>query len=114
MQISRRGFIGGLVASATVAEAGILAEFFDWLRRRPKSFAAPPGGWIYDAVPIAWTAEIKISYEMLEDLDFDIERFLRQEMARRFARSLEAQFDMQRAIAMSAVLFPTRSLLTDK
>ena len=111
MQISRRGFIGGLVASATVAEAGILAEFFDWLRRKPKSFTAPPGGWIYNAAPIA---QMKLSYEMLEDSNFDIERFLRRETSRRFARSLEAQFEMQRAIAMSAVLFPTRSLLTEK
>jgi hypothetical protein len=30
-----RGFGGGLVATATMAEAGMLAEFFDWLKRKP-------------------------------------------------------------------------------
>lgn len=45
MQISRRGFIGGIVASATMAEAGALAEFMSWLQRKPRSVMAPVMGW---------------------------------------------------------------------
>jgi hypothetical protein len=33
--MNRRAFLGGLVATATMAEAGALAEFMDWLRRKP-------------------------------------------------------------------------------
>jgi len=45
MQISRRGFIGGIVASATMAEAGALAEFMSWLQRKSTSVMAPGTGW---------------------------------------------------------------------
>jgi hypothetical protein len=45
MQISRRGFIGGIVASATMAEAGALAEFMSWFQRKPTSVMAPGMGW---------------------------------------------------------------------
>lgn len=37
--MNRRRFLqltgGGLIASATMAEAGFFAEFMDWLRRKP-------------------------------------------------------------------------------
>jgi len=45
MQISRRGFLGGIVASATMAEAGAMAELLNWLRRKPISVLAPAMGW---------------------------------------------------------------------
>lgn len=39
MQTDRRSFLrlfgGGLVATATMAEAGMLSEFFSWLQRKP-------------------------------------------------------------------------------
>jgi len=43
MEMDRRGFLrmfggtvgGGLVASATMAEAGMLSEFLSWLKRKP-------------------------------------------------------------------------------
>jgi hypothetical protein len=39
--MNRRAFLGGLVATATMAEAGALAEFMDWLRRKPKTTIGP-------------------------------------------------------------------------
>lgn len=37
--MNRRSFLrltgGGLIATATMAEAGLFAEFMDWLRRKP-------------------------------------------------------------------------------
>lgn len=33
------------MAAGAMAEAGAFAEVLDWLRRKPVSFAAPPGGW---------------------------------------------------------------------
>lgn len=49
MQITRRGFLGrgsgALIASATMAEAGMLAEFLDWVKRKPVSFTAPVRDW---------------------------------------------------------------------
>jgi hypothetical protein len=71
MQISRRGFLGGLIASATMAEAGAIAELFAWLRRKPKSFTAPAGGWPLMSSP-----------ELLQDSAFNIERYLQTSFAR--------------------------------
>ena len=45
MQLTRRGFVGGIVASATMAEAGALAELMNWLRRKPVSVMSPAKGW---------------------------------------------------------------------
>lgn len=45
MQFTRRGFIGGLVATATMAEAGVLAEILDFIRRKPVHFVPPRAGW---------------------------------------------------------------------
>ncbi len=47
--MNRRGFLkffgGGLVATATMAEAGAFAEFMDWIRRAPAwSFPSPRYG----------------------------------------------------------------------
>lgn len=44
MAISRRKFLalgGGLIASATMAEAGALAEYMDWMKRKPAFSFAP-------------------------------------------------------------------------
>jgi hypothetical protein len=56
--MNRRSFLhtaglsgAGLVATATLAEAGALAEFFDWLRRRP-SFSFPSDTRSPQVVPV--------------------------------------------------------------
>ena len=49
MEINRRGFLGlfggGVVASATMAQAGVFSELLDFLRRKPVSVSAPATGW---------------------------------------------------------------------
>jgi hypothetical protein len=49
--MNRRNFLklggGALVASATMAEAGMLAEFMSWLKRKPAwSFPSKPSYWV--------------------------------------------------------------------
>jgi len=44
MAITRRGFLalgGGLIASATMTQAGAFAEYMDWMKRKPV-FSFPP------------------------------------------------------------------------
>lgn len=59
--MNRRQFLrrsgGGLVATATMAEAGLLSEFLSWLRRKPVSIAPPAGGWPVGTVGIAAQAD---------------------------------------------------------
>jgi hypothetical protein len=53
MELTRRGFLGGLVTAATMAEAGALAEIFDFLRRKPVSVLPPVKGWPIGTAPVA-------------------------------------------------------------
>ena len=49
-----RSFGGGVVATATMAEAGMLAELFDWLRRKPVfSIPKPPTVLTYEDLTAA-------------------------------------------------------------
>jgi hypothetical protein len=102
MNVSRRGFLrlfgGGIAASATMAEAGMLSELLDWIRRKPVSFAAPRGGWksaslttddLYDLEGVLDAAyKPALSIELLEDSFFDIEAYLRRAFAVRLSERL--------------------------
>lgn len=62
--MDRRGFLkffsGGLVATATMAEAGAFAEFLDWIKRAPAfSFASPKPLPLFDLISAATLESIR-------------------------------------------------------
>jgi hypothetical protein len=79
MAISRRGFLalgGGLIASATMAQAGALAEYLDWLRRKP-AWSLPSeaihSGWMtfpfagmYAFEVAEWVNHFPVSMKLIE------------------------------------------------
>ena len=68
----RRQFLrlgaGALVSSATMAEAGMLAELLDWIRRKPVFSIPKPS-------PIA------VSIVLLEDSAFNLQEYLAHEFS---------------------------------
>lgn len=68
--MNRRGFLkvlgGGLVASATMAEAGMLAEFMDWLKRKPAWSFPPKRAMTHDDVVEFVAGKMQAAYEELD------------------------------------------------
>jgi hypothetical protein len=69
--MNRRAFLGGLVATATMAEAGALAEFMDWLRRKPMTTV---GKDLFVPIrPTAWTADYILAGDHLLEVNDIVE-----------------------------------------